>query len=313
MTDQSGRKESPPAKVKTGSKAEDERTNKQILLEEIGQKLSQARQQREEDIDAIVLKLKYQKTQLQALESGNWEGLPDEVYAVGFLRQYAAHLKLDLSDEIYRLKNRQYALTKPLTFPDPPVAPSRKWAWIFGSVFIALFVYFNVMNQDGKLPGAKPASPPALHPDAPDNQPPAVLNMDQPAASPAEKEISPVASENSEAADLTLEPKIEAVQPLPASRSTHHYIFKAATDAVWLQIYLPDKTGNKKGRLYKEALLKKGHQLEVKEAVKSLWITCGRPLALEVSADGKILYEAGSFGVVGKVMRNFHLGLANGR
>ena len=72
----------------------------------------------------------------------------DDIYVLCFLRQYSQYLNVDLSDEIHRLKNDQYALTKPLTFPDPPVAPSRRWAWIAGIAFVLLFILFNVASEN---------------------------------------------------------------------------------------------------------------------------------------------------------------------
>jgi cytoskeletal protein RodZ len=121
---------------------------RQRLLSEIGQKLVLARKARDEQLSVVVRKLKLRKFHLQALETGNWDCLPDDVYALGFLRQYSSYLALDLEDEIQSIKHDQYILTRPLTFPDPPVAPSYKWAWIAGTAFIILFVTFNILNQD---------------------------------------------------------------------------------------------------------------------------------------------------------------------
>jgi cytoskeletal protein RodZ len=121
---------------------------RQRLLSEIGQKLVLAREARGEQLSIVVRKLKLREVYLQALEAGNWDCLPDDVYALGFLRQYSNYLALDLEDEIQSIKHDQYMLTRPLTFPDPPVAPSHKWAWIAGTAFVILFVAFNIISQD---------------------------------------------------------------------------------------------------------------------------------------------------------------------
>lgn len=125
-----------------------ELTGRQALLLEIAHKLSQSREASGDSIEEAVRKLKLRKSHLVALESGNWDKMPDDIYVLGFLRQYSQHLNVDLSDEINRLKNDQYALTKPLTFPDPPVAPSRRWAWIGGIAFVLLFILFNVASEN---------------------------------------------------------------------------------------------------------------------------------------------------------------------
>jgi len=124
-----------------------ELTGRQALLQEIGCKLSQSRSASGESIEEAVRKLKIRKSQLQALENGDWQKMPDDVYVLGFLRQYSQYLGIDISDETHRLKNDQYALTKPLTFPDPPVAPSRRWAWITGAAFVLLFILFNITTE----------------------------------------------------------------------------------------------------------------------------------------------------------------------
>ncbi|MFQ5344790.1 MAG: helix-turn-helix domain-containing protein, partial [Mariprofundus sp.] len=124
---------------------EPELSPRQMLLQDIGKKLTQAREACQQSVEKPARKLNLQKRHLEALENGNWDDLPDDVYVIGFLRQYSHYLNVDLSDEIHRLKNDQYTLTKPLTFPDPPVAPSRQWAWIAGSAFILLFFAFNLV------------------------------------------------------------------------------------------------------------------------------------------------------------------------
>jgi len=137
----------PPASSEQEQQKPVELTGRQALLLEIADKLSQSRKASGESIEAAVRKLKLRKSHLQALENGNWDKIPDDIYALGFLRQYSQYLNVDLSDEIHRLKNDQYALTKPLTFPDPPVAPSRRWAWLASVAFVLLFILFNVLPE----------------------------------------------------------------------------------------------------------------------------------------------------------------------
>ena len=123
-----------------------ETSGRELLLQQIADKLTHARQSQGYSVDEVVRTLKLRKRHVLALERGDWEQMPDDVYIIGFLRQYASYLNLDLSDEIHRLKDDDYALTRPLTFPDPPVAPSRRWAWISGIAFIALFIFFNITS-----------------------------------------------------------------------------------------------------------------------------------------------------------------------
>jgi len=123
-------------------------SGRQLLLHEIAHKLEEARAAKKQAITKPERKLKIPANHLKALESGNWDTLPDDVYVIGFLRQYSKYLGVDISNEIERLKNTDYTLTKPLTFPDPPVSPSRLWAWIAGGAFVVLFILFNVISSD---------------------------------------------------------------------------------------------------------------------------------------------------------------------
>lgn len=122
-------------------------SNREIVVREIAAKLHDGRETKGYSVDEIVRKLKLRKRHVKALESGDWSQMPDDVYVIGFLRQYGKFLDVDLSEEIERLKNDAYALTRPLTFPDPPVAPSRRWAWIAGIAFVLLFVLFNITGE----------------------------------------------------------------------------------------------------------------------------------------------------------------------
>ncbi len=135
-----------------------EASGRELLLLQIADKLSHTRQSQGHSVDEVVRILKLRKRHVLALESGDWEQMPDDVYVIGFLRQYASYLNLDISDEIHRLKDDDYSLTRPLTFPDPPVAPSRRWAWIGAIAFIALFIFFNITSgnyfgDQAKSPG----------------------------------------------------------------------------------------------------------------------------------------------------------------
>ncbi|MDX8407170.1 MAG: DUF4115 domain-containing protein [Mariprofundaceae bacterium] len=294
------------------------------LLSDIGHRLRKARKARGENLDDLVRELKLRKVYLQALEKGDWDALPDKVYAIGFLRQYAAHLKLDLDDEINRIKNRQYKLTRPLTFPDPPIAPSRRWAWIAGACFIVLFIAFNVFNYtDNDSAPELPLSSTAVQPEQ-GTPPPVNETKIASGTSDAEPDAPPPASETLPPPSAASGSDIEAplpdetqTPPLPESSHPpvsvasilplHRYRFEAVNDAVWLQVYLPAADGSGKGEMRKEVLLQAGHHLVLNEPVKQLWVTTGNAGALQVSVDGKVVDPAGSLGEIGKVLHDHQI------
>lgn len=304
-------------------------TPRQALLKEIGHKLIEAREARDEPLAKVVRKLKLRQVHLEALEQGNWDSLPDDVYALGFLRQYSNYLSLDLSEDIERIKNDQYTLTRPLTFPDPPVAPSRRWSWIAAIAFIALFIAFNIFDLEFSLSPKPAEQAEQMSAPEPSAAPPATESMPAEIAPPADEEsadasavseaVSKPAAEPEPAAVAEPETPVEVPAPEPSTipaeepvketsavpAVVHSFRFEAIADAVWMQVFLPDESGNK-GMLRKEVLLQSGGSFTINEAVDSLWITCGNPVALQISVDGQVVSEAGSLGSVGKVLRDYH-------
>ncbi|UOO80854.1 DUF4115 domain-containing protein [Uruburuella testudinis] len=62
---------------------------------ELGEKLRIAREKRGFSIGEVAERLKLPARQIEGLESGNYEGLPELVFVRGFLRTYARFLELD--------------------------------------------------------------------------------------------------------------------------------------------------------------------------------------------------------------------------
>jgi len=295
---------------------------RQALQMEIGNKLAAARLALLEELDVPARKLKLRRKHLEALESGNWDAMPDEVYAMGFLRQYSAYLRLDLSEEVERLKNSAYTLTRPLTFPDPPVAPSRRWAWIAATLFLILIVAFNFLYQDlgPRHPSSEITAPYSGATAPSDDEQATSLEMDLSSAesdainddknAPATTE-----SEQADAAVLAEAGSDNSAAPTapqaPDSNATparsHAYLFEAVDAAVWIQISLPNQSGDGKGRLIREVLLQPGHHIEVHQQVDALWITSGNAPSLRITIDGHLLADAGSLGTGRKVLRDHRI------
>jgi len=280
------------------------------LLISIGRQLRQAREAQGKQISDIVRELKLRKVYLEAMENGDWDILPDEVYAIGFLRQYASHLQLDLDADVNKIRNRHYELTRPLTFPDPPVAPSRRWAWLAAAVFLILFLAFNVLNNDTEevapsIPLVSVA-PPAAEPEA--VPPPEMNSSAVPMADvPAHAKINaatPATDQPGKSMDTAAPTDQMAAPP---SGAIHSFRFEAVNDSVWLQVYLPDASGNSMGELRKEVLLNPGYHLTLDEPFNSLWITTGNAGALQIRIDDKLVNEAGSLGDIGAVLRNYQI------
>ncbi|MDQ6969848.1 MAG: helix-turn-helix domain-containing protein [Mariprofundus sp.] len=318
----------------TQDEVSDVLSERQLLLQDIGEKLSQARHAKHEPLSKAVRHLKIPINLMQALESGHWESLPDDVYVVGFLRQYSNYLDIDLSNEINHLKNNDYTLTRPLTFPDPPVAPSRRWAWLTGSAFVLLFIIFNIIS------GNDEAQSPVMVNDAgyviEQTRTQNTASIENTKAEQSSHDLSnktgsetkQALTSTSKAIDATAMPPHQQ-EPKPTTptasatlgintspshqtqnkKSLHSFRFEAVTAPVWLQLFAPNKAGNGKGRLLKEILLKQAQHATIRQRTESLWITCGNALALRIRVDQKILVKTGKLGNGKKVLRDFHFNL----
>lgn len=267
--------------------------SRQQLLTELGLRLQRSRKSQKLSHEHVSQQLKLNKSYLEALEEGTWEQMPGEVYAIGFLRQYAAFLELDVTNEISLLKSQDYELTRPLTFPDPPIAPRKSWAIIALLAFVVLFILFNLLtdSDEAKLPDEANTvieesdnTPVTTDNEAPLQERPA------PAVTPDE----PVAAE----------PVTEPASSVPANPepALHTYILKAANSDAWLQVFQRNDQGETK--LLREALLRQGQAVHIETTAEQLELTCGNAHALAIEIDGKTVSEAGSLGKEGQVIHN---------
>ena len=265
-------------------------TSRQDLLADIGRRLREARENRRISIDEVARELKLRAVYLAALEEGDWDTLPGDIYGIGFIRQYARFLELDLEDDIAHIKSGEYRLTRPLTFPDPPIAPAKRWAVTAALLFILLLIAFNIFHSANH--GHKMATGPLTPPPAPA---PAVSDK----AKPPVTAVSPPPASGPTTMRTTAATAAQA--GAHASGPTHTYEFYAAGEDVWLQLF------SKQGFLIKEALLRNGQHMTIDSAADYLIMNCGNVGALQVTVDGKPLITAGELGPMGKVVDDYKL------
>ena len=92
-----------------------------VALEGVGQDLSKARRRSGKVLMDVWQDTKIPPHHLIAIESGRFEALPGRVYAIGFVRSYAAYLGLDPEDCVARLRVEMAERA-----PSPPIAPLPK-------------------------------------------------------------------------------------------------------------------------------------------------------------------------------------------
>lgn len=93
--------------------------------ESVGEYLKKSRLEKQENIGDISKKLRISQAYLEALEADDRANLPEQVYTLGFLKNYAAYLGLDENVLVKKFKIQFSQMTNPaaLTFPLP--APGR--------------------------------------------------------------------------------------------------------------------------------------------------------------------------------------------
>jgi cytoskeleton protein RodZ len=122
----------------------------------VGARLRQAREARTLSVDDVAVALKLGPRQVQALENGDWHGLPGQTFVRGFVRNYARLLQID---PLPLMEQLDASLDKPadsLSVPDSPPAkmpssqPRRDRTMVFAGlafVVLALLAYVLLPND----------------------------------------------------------------------------------------------------------------------------------------------------------------------
>jgi len=272
---------------------------KEALICEIGDKLQSARLEKSLTHDDVIEELKLNLSFLEALEAGNWSKMPGDIYALGFLKQYAALLEIDVSEDIHRIKTNKYELTKPITYPDAPISPNRTW---FVSAILLFFLFIIVANLFDNAPNQN------IH----------ASNQDQSITQSAAQTITDSYSHNAIIASTSNYAQIITTQDgysteldgdepslsikKEAEISMNSFSFFAITDDVWMQVYQAE--ANQKPKLLREVYLKMSERFVVDSHLPIL-LTAGNPVSLEVAINGNIVFAQGTLGHSGKVLKLF--------
>jgi len=285
---------------------------KEAIQAEIGVKLQQAREEKKLSKDYIIKELKFNAPYLDALESGDWKELPGEVYAIGFLKQYAALVSLNVSSDIERIKSNDFEMTTPVTYPDEKTSPHKLWAAAAILLFILLIIIFNMPDSDA--PHKESITPTTVQPVA--------IDIDR--YSNLSSDTTPILNKDYQKGDeLSLETHITPAEQYLTKEPTNpnlpikdtvqekeaptlmeaSYSFYASTNDVWLQVF---KANGPEPELLKEALLKKGQRLNIKSKGELL-LTAGNSRALEVLKNGEVLFAVDTLGREGRVLKRFSI------
>ncbi len=138
--------------------------SKAEVIAQIAKTLSERRKARSLSLERVHQTLKIRLNHLQAMENGNWEELPGEVFVRGFLRRYANYLGLDADKLLapYLEKvNQPLKKSAELTPLFKKVDPLKGgWIWIAAAVLVAIAVFKMIRVTPSPAPkAAAPAAP----------------------------------------------------------------------------------------------------------------------------------------------------------
>ncbi|RMH52470.1 MAG: helix-turn-helix domain-containing protein [Zetaproteobacteria bacterium] len=331
---------STPSPANEPQQQRDPETLRQTLIGEAGRRLRRAREEQGRTIAEISEAIKLSPRQIEALEAGDWESLPGPVFALSFLRQYADALGVDVTEMVQQLKSDDFAFRQPLTFPDPAIAPNRKWAIASGILFLLLLLVWNLTGDREEAPPPPPPPPVAQEQTAPPpaHEPPTPSTPPSPIAEPARKPAAEQgASDTTPAAAATestppqpaaaaaprpptIDPTTPATAPArPGARrpqrggkdgaappaELHRFRFTAGDGRVWLRIERERPDG---GRIrLREVILRPHHSLSLQLDTARLLISTGNAGVLRIEVDGATRYDFGTIGRVGAVVRHLQV------
>ena len=218
----------------------------------VGARLRVAREMRQLSVDEVAQALKLGPRQVEALESGNWQGLPGQTFVRGFVRNYARLLQIDpapLMDHLdATLEKPVDSLHVPAGRPAtmPSGQPRRDRTVVVAGlvlVVLAALAYALLPNDlsalreraqslidsvsrkepapeaaAGSVPTAAPAAPEAVFP--PGTTPQQVMNPQ--AQAPAEMAPAPLAA-----------PAVAAAAPAAAADAQLRFVFARES---WVEV-----------------------------------------------------------------------------
>ncbi len=124
-------------------------------MSEFGSVFKKVREKKNIDLEEIAAELNIRKQYLKAIEAGEFEKLPAEVYTLGFIRNYARYLELDADALVMKYKLQQ----KKNHSPSPEEANNHKFYWlllIFSMLLavsaFAYRVYLWAPREETRLP-----------------------------------------------------------------------------------------------------------------------------------------------------------------
>lgn len=267
--------------------------------------LKQKREELGEELRDISLVVRIRTTYLKAIEEEDFCKLPAEVYAKGYIREYARYLNVPLKDAVATYQqylNTERQVEAPVVNDDLPEVSSRDnispastaikaasfipkiiifviaAALVFG-IYVFVRDNWQTMGRDSVADAPKPMQPPVQQPAV--QMPPA---QEQPVQQANPQPQTPAA--NIPSAAVAAKPVEPAAQP----RARHNLVINAS-EQVWIEINSDDKT--------KRDIIMNAGETQSFRANDIFRIKVGNAAGVKLSLNGK---EMGPLGAKGEVV-----------
>jgi len=251
-------------------------------MNELGERLREARESQGISISQAAVETRILQRYLVALEDGDYQYLPGDVYARGFIRNYADYLNTP-ADELIELYRRARGMSKPIRVVPATSSPRMRGLVLpsfFGVFFVVLVLVggsylalsaLNIVGQSSRpdlatVPTAAPTPLPLPTP------------VPEPAAEPqvAAIPITPTLGPAGAAIEPTVAPTVAPDAPIMAEVS----IDGGDNRGSWLEIRIDGATVFRK-------VLGAGQSLPAFKAQRDFWIRSGNAAVVTVMINGQ--------------------------
>ena len=242
----------------------------------VGTLLKKAREKKKKDIRKIADVLCIRACYLQALEESDYENFPGRTYAIGFLRNYADFLGLDVDALIEQYHKETSFIKKderemPI-IERPNLFPKAKY--LFWAVLVVIlmwsFWYFLTYSEDAQVVVVPKAEP---------------VVIEQVEVIPPPVEIIEVEKE------VEKQPKLPENKEPKVVQKTKDAIQIVANQEVWVEIEQDDM-------LILSRTLKKGEVYNVPSSDTEMFLKTGNAGGMDILVDGQKVKSLGPVGAV---------------
>jgi cytoskeletal protein RodZ len=259
----------------------------------VGKELRAARLKAELKITEVANDLNLTVDHLTAIEKDNYHELPGNTYVVGFVRSYAKYLGLNDVHMVDRLM--QSGLIPSLQPIKPAVETEEKnngsqkrmvIRLLVGSIIVIVLIlsFFTVKNLPESPDIVSVVEEAIVVP-----EPTKVQNTNADIESTStedtkgltDDEVADMLKDVSSLSEEVQAPVEEKKIKLIGTKPEGSRVMLTALRDAWYQVYNP-----KTGRVYQNAVLKKGHSVWV-QPQKGVFMDIGRPHTMVISVDGK--------------------------